>query len=244
MAQAATWTDRAVKAVSPKAQEAAAKIAALAKAPVKPGVFPPLDASRAATVRVGVEPLGVAYPGETWDKHGPLAEVRTAPPPFKGKRTDYREELGNEGNDRAALRAHLLEALDWGSGLEVRDKKGNITGWLGRPVRVVAWVEVDGRERTVVLEGTEAAIRRALPDRETVKRWLDAGATEFPLWNLEHQGDSPMGRVRWVPMDQVPRVLQMEFEGRGHDRHVAQALVHQDDLRAELAALVYQRQGL
>jgi hypothetical protein len=101
---------------------------------------------------------------------------------------------GNAINDAAALRSYLMGAAEWGP--EVR----------------VAVRLTDGRTRIVV--GQFGAIARALPDKETVKAWRLAGATEFPLFDLEPSDGGPR-RVRWVPIGEVPSVEQIERASRG-----------------------------
>ena len=101
---------------------------------------------------------------------------------------------GNVINDAAAMRSYLMGAAEWGP--EVR----------------VAVRLSDGRTRIVV--GQFGAIARALPDQETVKAWRLAGATEFPLFDLEPSDGGPR-RVRWVPISEVPSVEQIERASRG-----------------------------
>ncbi|MNT57320.1 hypothetical protein D3C72_1946820 [compost metagenome] len=105
---------------------------------------------------------------------------------------------GNAGNDRAALRDQLTAARESG----------------GDSARVAVLLD-DGR--SFILEGSWAAIRRAAPDRATVRAWRDAGAIEFPLWDFAVTGG--LHRIRWVPIDHVPVVVQMEYESRGVMSH-------------------------
>jgi hypothetical protein len=69
--------------------------------------------------------------------------------------------------------------------------------------------------RSFILQGPWGAIRRALPDRETVKVWKEAGATEFPLYDFNRQDEGGARRVTYVPIDLFPRVVQVEYESRG-----------------------------
>lgn len=100
---------------------------------------------------------------------------------------------GDAINDAAALRAYLMGAAEWGP-----------------EIRVVVQLE-DGRHR--ILVGSFGAIQRTLPDGMTLAAWRAAGATEFPVFDLDPT-DGPR-RVRWLPIGEVPAVAQMERASRG-----------------------------
>lgn len=192
-AAGADWADRALAVVTPEGLAAVAHLGELmAAAPVKAAPeYPPLDISKAPIIRVGAETISVKTPSATWEANGDRARIS--------------EDWGNRENDQAALRHYLDQPFDWGRGTDGSDE-----------LRVAVLLQVDGKLLTVVLEGTEAAIKRALPDKATLAAWQAAGAADFPLWNFDPEA-GPIGSVCWVPIADVParlQVLQMEHAGR------------------------------
>jgi hypothetical protein len=172
---------------------------ALAAAPVAVDFAPPLRLIDFEFARRSVEvfPIFCSDSGERYDLHQAAAVIPDQPGRVTVVSARHR---GNVGNNHAALRASLqgTEAMagphPWGHG--------------NGDVHQVTVLFADGR--VVILEGTWAAIRRAAPDRETIEAWRAAGATDFPLPDFTTRGAD----VRWVPLDEVPRVIQMEHTSR------------------------------
>lgn len=157
--------------------------ALVAVKPKVPAFYPPIRGA-AALVPVGVEPVMAEHVAPLW--------TAESDPAYIGDEGEY----GNSENDLAALRGHLAAAVEWGGVSEF-----------------AALVMLCGVPTTVRLTGSEAAIRQALPDADTVRAWREAGVMEFPM-QLE-PGDGSMRRITWVPIDQVPTILQMERAWRG-----------------------------
>jgi hypothetical protein len=174
---------RGASAAKTRAESRKASLALVVAPVAAPREFHPLTFGdrAAATVHVSAEPVFVRDSVETFEAD----EFRAYVPDDAAH--------GNAGNDRAAMRTHLVEAHEWG----------------GNAARVSVLLD-DGR--SFILEGSWAAIRRAVPDREAVKAWKEAGATEFPLWDFTLTDG--WHKVRWVPIDQVPVAVQVEYESR------------------------------
>lgn len=195
------WLDRAIdQAFADSGIEGMRGLfAVLGAAPVKTEPhYLPLELADvdAATRAVVVHPLRCTEPGEDFDEDGHCAE--------------YKTEHGNTGNNRAALRAELRGAVKAGKRGHLPASGPHEYGGLpheGIGARVTVLLESG---QTVVLQGSWAAIRRAVPDKETLKQWKAAGATEFPLYDFRNPGADPV----WVPIDAVPKVVQMEYESR------------------------------
>lgn len=187
---------RRPRSAPPSSPERDARIAALlATTPVRPPEFPPLDTTDAPVIKVGSETIGVDIPEEAWETHGLNAR--------------FMEGHGNRENDKAAMRHHLDQPFEWGRGADGRSE-----------MRIAVLLNFKGKLLTVVLEGTEGAIRRALPDKTTLAAWRSVGATDFPLWNFDPAAGQ-LGRVTWVPIADVPnlvQVLQMEYASRWVER--------------------------
>lgn len=172
--------------------------------------------------------------------------------------TEWIEVAIRRGADESlpAVRAQLEAAHAWG------------------PRRQVAVMfETSEGIRRVVLDGTAGAIAQAVPDRETLKSWVVAGALAFPVVlnpgprpRFEREnGDIVEGvRIEWLPLGQLPKVLQVEYASRStygsfeaeeadeaiadeeidapvepSAKDVARAAVGQFDVRAELTAIAY-----
>jgi hypothetical protein len=97
-------------------------------------------------------------------------------------------------SERAAIRAQLVNANDFGTQTHV------------------AVMVVDGDTvRTIILEGSHAAVRQAFPDQLAVAELAKAGATEFLRWGFDQ---SIRRTVERVGIFQAPRALQAELETR------------------------------
>lgn len=159
-------------------QRQAARPEVLAEAPVKPVENVPALSVDAPAIRLCSEPVYCRIP-----RHQAVGRI-----PGEAARH------GDAINDAAALRAHLVEAAEWGPQLRIA-------------------VLLDDGSRHILV-GTFGAIARTIPDAETVASWRAAGAVEFPVFDLEPSDGGPR-RVRWLSIDDVPVVRQMERASRG-----------------------------
>jgi hypothetical protein len=155
-------------------------------------------------------------------------------------------------------------------GAPVSEEVSGMRAYLKRPQ---AWGPT--RKVSVLMEGSMGLVRflieapmgaiaHAVPDRETLKSWIDAAAIAVPLMLDPEPSDEPM---RFVAPGDTPRVLQVEYASRstfddhqelaGDDdvthgsqdaepsaKDVARAAVGLFDVRAELGALAYKGVGL
>lgn len=190
------WLDRALDSVEANPEGLSAALAMLT--PKVPVFYPPINPESREALPVSVEPIEARVPVTEW---GPdQTFLRTI---ILAHLAGREPEKGDPADAQSALRHHLLNANDWGA-----------------PDRITVLALVDGMPRRFVVEGTEAALWNALPDHDTLKAWKEAGVAEFPiqLWPSLGAGQdavhSSRRRAVWVPINQVPVVLQMEREWR------------------------------
>ena len=110
-------------------------------------------------------------------------------------------------------------------------------------------VPSDDDTHTALISGRLSAVRQAMPNRETLAAFAEAGGRYYPVPGGAHP--SGIARSRYVPLVEVPRAIQIEYESRGLAADLAKARgpqLAEDDSRWDgwedlMAGVQTERQG-